>query len=75
MPGTTAHYLPYGDYRGAAPTATPLTERGYTGHHENRKIRSTDMSGRYSPTHPQSHNRYRRVLGNALFPVPPIWHI
>jgi hypothetical protein len=31
--GTTAHYLPYGDYRGSAPTATTVTERGYTGHH------------------------------------------
>ncbi|MCL4868367.1 MAG: hypothetical protein KJ063_05315 [Anaerolineae bacterium] len=47
--GTTAHYLPYGDYRGNAPTATPLTERGYTGHHENREIGQVHIA--FSPSH------------------------
>ncbi|MCL4870171.1 MAG: RHS repeat-associated core domain-containing protein [Anaerolineae bacterium] len=82
VPGTTAHYLPYGDYRGSAPTATPLTERGYTGHHENREIGLTYMNARfYSPTtgrfltadtivpapeNPQTYNRYAYTLGNPL---------
>ncbi|MCL4870169.1 MAG: RHS repeat-associated core domain-containing protein [Anaerolineae bacterium] len=88
--GTTAHYLPYGDYRGNAPTATPLTERGYTGHHENREIGLTYMNARFysptsgrfltadtlipSPANPQSHNRYSYVLGNAMNLVDPSGH-
>ncbi|MCL4872273.1 MAG: RHS repeat-associated core domain-containing protein [Anaerolineae bacterium] len=88
--GTTAHYLPYGDYRGSAPTATPLTERGYTGHHENREIGLTYMNARFysptsgrfltadtlipSPTNPQSHNRYSYVLGKVMTMIDPTGH-
>ncbi len=86
--GTAAYYQPYGNYR-TTPTTT-LTERGYTGHHENRDIGLTYMNARYyipglgrfltadtivpSPTNPQSHNRYSYVLGNPLVLVDPRGH-
>ncbi|MCL4872315.1 MAG: RHS repeat-associated core domain-containing protein [Anaerolineae bacterium] len=88
--GTTAYYLPYGDYRGSAPTATPLTERGYTGHHENREIGLTYMNARFysptsgrfltadtlipSPANPQAHNRYTYSLGNPIRFIDPSGH-
>ncbi len=69
---------------------TTLTERGYTGHHENRDIGLTYMNTRYyipglgrfltadtivpAPANPQSHNRYTYVLGNPLVLVDPTGH-
>ncbi len=86
--GTAAYYQPYGSGRTSPPTT--LTERGYTGHHENRDIGLTYMNARYyipglgrfltadtlvpSPTNPQSHNRYSYVLGNPLVLVDPTGH-
>ncbi|MCL4871428.1 MAG: peptidoglycan DD-metalloendopeptidase family protein [Anaerolineae bacterium] len=86
--GASAYYQPYGNYRTTPPNT--LTERGYTGHHENRDIGLTYMNARYyipglgrfltadtlvpSPTNPQSHNRYSYVLGNPLVLVDPTGH-
>ncbi|MCL4872351.1 MAG: RHS repeat-associated core domain-containing protein [Anaerolineae bacterium] len=86
--GTAAYYQPYGSGRTSPPTT--LTERGYTGHHENRDIGLTYMNARYyipglgrfltadtivpAPANPQSHNRYSYVLGNPLVLVDPTGH-
>ncbi|MCL4870844.1 MAG: RHS repeat-associated core domain-containing protein [Anaerolineae bacterium] len=76
--------------RGRTSPPTTLTERGYTGHHENRDIGLTYMNARYyipglgrfltadtivpAPANPQSHNRYTYVLGNPLVLVDPTGH-
>ena len=76
----TQRFLPFGEYR-TAPT-TDITERGFTGHHENRDIGLTYMNARFyvpylnhfasadtivpDPTNPQAYNRYSYVYNNPL---------
>lgn len=76
-------------YRGAAPGAD-LTDRGYTGHRENRDLELTYMNTRYclpeigrfasadtivpEPLSPQSFNRYGYALNNPVNFTDPTGH-
>ncbi len=73
--GPTTRYTPFGDYRTGG--QSEITDRGYTGHRENRGIGLTYMNARYylpgtgrflsadtivpDPANPQSFNRYSYV--------------
>ncbi len=84
----TQRFLPFGEYRTAP--STEITERGFTGHRENRDIGLTYMNARYyvpyanrfasadtivpDPTNPQAFNRYSYVYNNPLNFVDPDGH-
>jgi RHS repeat-associated protein len=85
---STARYTPFGAYR-TIPT-TDLTDRGFTGHKENRSLGLTYMNARYfvvglsrfasadsiipNPASPQSFNRYSYVLNSPLILLDPTGH-
>ena len=76
----TQRFLPFGEHR--TPPTTDISERGFTGHHENRDIGLTYMNARFyvpylnhfasadtivpDPANPQSFNRYSYVNNNPL---------
>ncbi len=82
--GGITRYEPFGGYRGPTPNATnpSISDRGFTGHQENREIELTYMRARYympyiyrylspdsivpDPANPQSLNRYSYVLNNPI---------
>jgi RHS repeat-associated protein len=82
--GNTARFTPFGAYR-TTPT-TDLTDRGFTGHKENRSLGLTYMNARFyvvglnrfasadtlvpNPANPQSLNRYTYVLNSPLNLLP-----
>jgi RHS repeat-associated protein len=86
--GTTARYLPFGDYR-ATPTSD-ITDVGFTGHKHNDYIKLIYMNARYyvgaigrfasadtvvpNPGNPQTYNRYSYTLNNPTKYVDPIGH-
>src|SRR5690606_6486977 len=88
--GSEAHYLPFGGYRGTAPTQT-LTDRGYTGQKENLDLGLMYYNARYylpglgkfasadtlipDPTNPQAFNRYAYVLNNPIRNSDPTGHM
>ena len=75
------YYLPFGNYRGAAPTQT-VTDRDFTGQPQNDYIKLIDMRARWydpaigrfispdpiipDPANPQSLNRYSYVYNNPV---------
>lgn len=87
---TVAYHLPFGAYRNTTPPSTDLTERGFTGHRENRDIGLTYMNARFyvvgvgrfltadtivpDPGNPQAYNRYSYVRGNPLYYTDPSGH-
>ena len=89
FPGSLTRYLPFGSYRGTAPTQT-ITDRGYTGHKHNDDLGLIYMNARYyvgsigrfasadtivpNPTNPQSYNRYSYVRNNPLGYRDPTGH-
>jgi len=86
--GTTTRYTPFGDYR--MDGQSDITDRGFTGHKENRYINLTYMNARYylpgtgrflsadtivpDPTNPQSLNRYSYVFNSPLIFSDPSGH-
>ena len=84
----TQRYLPFGEQR-TAPKTT-ITERGFTGHHENRDIGLTYMNARFyvlgigrfatadiivpDSTEPQDFNRYSYVRNNPIRYNDPSGH-
>ncbi|MCP5099662.1 MAG: RHS repeat-associated core domain-containing protein [Chloroflexi bacterium] len=86
--GSTSRFAPFGSYR-TEPTAD-LTDRGFTGHKENRDVGLTYMNARFylpglnrfasadsivpQPTNPQSFNRYTYTLNNPLKFTDPSGH-
>ncbi|NHZ71872.1 MAG: hypothetical protein GWP17_02150 [Aquificales bacterium] len=76
--GEVTRYYPFGEYRTGGQSA--ITDRGFTGHKENRSLGLTYMNARYyvpgvarfasadtivpDPASPQSFNRYSYVRNN-----------
>lgn len=89
LAGSEARYLPFGKYRGTAPTPD-LTELGFTGHHENRDIGLTYMNARFylpgvgrfasadtiipDPGNSQAYNRYSYVINSPIVLFDPSGH-
>ena len=87
--GELLRYEPFGDARGTQPSSD-ITDRGFTGHRENRDIGLTYMSARYyvgeigrfasadtlvpDPQNPQSFNRFAYVNNNPLKYTDPSGH-
>ncbi|MEM9776223.1 MAG: RHS repeat-associated core domain-containing protein, partial [Chloroflexota bacterium] len=90
---TTTRFTPFGEVRGDGTFEDgvgALTERGFTGHHENRGIGLTYMNARYyvpgigkfasadiivpNPTNPQSYNRFSYVRNNPVNFNDPTGH-
>ncbi|NJN55451.1 MAG: DUF1080 domain-containing protein, partial [Anaerolineae bacterium] len=87
--GSQTRHLPFGGYRGAAPTQT-VTDRGFTGHKQNDDLGLIYMNARYyvpyinrfvsadsivpDPANPQSYNRYSYARNNPLKFVDPTGH-
>ena len=87
--GELLRYEPFGDARGTQP-GSAITDRGFTGHRENRDIGLTYMNARYyvgeigrfasadtlvpDPTDPQSFNRYAYALNSPLKYMDPSGH-
>ncbi|MEM8861528.1 MAG: RHS repeat-associated core domain-containing protein, partial [Chloroflexota bacterium] len=83
-------YLPFGGIRSGGEQLGDATERGFTGHHENRSIGLTYMNARYyvpgigrflsadtivpDPLNPQQFNRYSYVLNNPIIMSDPSGH-
>ena len=88
MPGSRAHYLPFGDWR--VEPAHELTDQGFTGHKHNDDLGLIYMNARYyvgyinrfisadsivpNPANPQSFNRYSYVRNNPLKYKDPTGH-
>lgn len=86
----SARFYPFGDLRGENETLGSLTERGFTGHRENRDIGLTYMNARYyvpgigrfasadtivpDPIDPQSFDRYAYVVNNPIASTDPTGH-
>ena len=86
----SARFYPFGELRSESDTLGTLTERGFTGHRENRDIGLTYMNARFyvpgigrfasadtivpDPTNPQNFNRFSYVLNNPLFYTDPSGH-
>ncbi|MCP5099823.1 MAG: RHS repeat-associated core domain-containing protein, partial [Chloroflexi bacterium] len=86
--GSTSRFAPFGAFR-TEPTAD-ITDRGFTGHKENRDIGLTYMNARYyvvglnrfssadtivpNPANPQSFNRFSYVGNNPLKYIDPSGH-
>jgi RHS repeat-associated protein len=89
--GSRTWYLPFGGYRpGSTPTQT-ITDRDFTGQHENMELGLLYYNARFyapglgrfisadtiipNPADPQSYNRYSYVLNRALNFTDPTGHI
>ncbi len=90
--GDVIRYEPFGGYRGTIPDETnpSITDRGFTGHKENRDIGLTYMNARYfmpyiyrylspdsivpDPANPQSLNRYSYVRNAPINYTDPSGH-
>jgi RHS repeat-associated protein len=86
---TITRYYPFGGYRDGD-GFEPITDRGFTGHRENRDIGLTYMNARYyvpsiarfasadtlvpDPENPQSFNRYAYTYNNPLRFTDPSGH-
>jgi RHS repeat-associated protein len=87
--GSTTRYLPFGGYRGTAPTQT-ITDRDFTGQKENRELGLLYYGARFyvpgigrfasadtivpNPANPQSFNRYSYVRNSPLNMTDPTGH-
>ena len=90
IPGSTTRYLPFGDYRGPAPSQT-RTDRDFTGQRENRELGLLYYQARYylpgigrfasadtlvpDPANPQAYNRYTYALNSPLRYTDPTGHV
>jgi len=88
--GSTTRYLPYGGYRGTAPTQS-ITDRDFTGQKENMELGLLYYQARFyvpgigrfasadtivpNPASPQSYNRYSYVLNSPVNFTDPTGHI
>ncbi|MEM7801864.1 MAG: RHS repeat-associated core domain-containing protein, partial [Chloroflexota bacterium] len=88
---TNTRFMPFGEIRSGGSELGDLTERGFTGHRENREIGLTYMNARYyvpgigrfasadtivpNPVNPQSQNRYSYVYNSPLNYTDPSGHI
>jgi RHS repeat-associated protein len=89
--GSRTWYLPFGGYRpGSAHTQT-ITDRDFTGQHENMELGLLYYNARFyapglgrfisadtiipNPANPQSYNRYAYVLNRALNFTDPTGHV
>ena len=88
LAGEVTRYYPFGEYRTGGQSA--ITDRGFTGHKENRSLGLTYMNARYyvvgigrfasadtivpDPTSPQSLNRYTYGDNSPLNYVDPTGH-
>ncbi|MEM7799346.1 MAG: RHS repeat-associated core domain-containing protein [Chloroflexota bacterium] len=88
---TESRFMPFGEIRSGGSVLGELTERGFTGHHENREIGLTYMNARYyvpgigrfasadiivpNPNNPQSFNRYGYTYNNPLILTDPSGHV
>ena len=86
--GSTAHYLPFGDWR--VEQAHELTDQGFTGHKHNDDLGLIYMNARYyvgsigrfasadtivpDRSNPQQYDRYTYVLNNPLRFTDPTGH-
>jgi RHS repeat-associated protein len=89
--GSRTWYLPFGGYRpGSAPTQT-ITDRDFTGQHENMELGLLYYNARFyaptlgrfisadtiipNPANPQSYNRYSYVRNSPLNRIDPTGHL
>ena len=87
--GSTTRYLPFGGYRGTAPTQT-ITDRDFTGQKENRELELLYYNARFyvpsigkfasadtivpDPVNPQGWNRYSYTINNPVKYIDPSGH-
>ncbi|MEM7799345.1 MAG: RHS repeat-associated core domain-containing protein, partial [Chloroflexota bacterium] len=88
---TETRFMPFGEIRSGGSELGELTERGFTGHRENREIGLTYMNARFyvpeiarfasadtivpDPMNPQALNRFTYVNNNPLIRIDPSGHI
>ncbi|MEM7331720.1 MAG: RHS repeat-associated core domain-containing protein [Chloroflexota bacterium] len=87
---TNTRFLPFGGIRFGGEQLDDLTERGFTGHHENRNIGLTYMNARYylpgigrfassdtivpNPNDPQTFNRFSYGNNSPINMIDPSGH-